>query len=113
MASAAYQTKYVVHGTVDGYVLPDELLDSACSSIETALGSKVLRGSLTETEATELAVILSRLRELEKQIPFNQPSVSNSELLENPFWQDARDLARKGLGVMGSDLEECERTVDQ
>jgi hypothetical protein len=113
LASVAYQTKYIIHGTAEEYVLPDELLDSACSIIETTLNSTVLSKSLSQYEVQELSTLLTKLRKLQQQIPFNQAGVSNYELVQkNPSWLEASNLARRGLEMMGYDLSECEQEDD-
>jgi hypothetical protein len=113
LASVAYQTKYIIHGTTEEYVLPDELLDSACSIIETTLNSEVLRKSLSQNELRELSVLLIKLRELQQKVPFNEASVSNYELVhENSSWLEVRSLAQKALEVMGHDLDKCEQKDD-
>lgn len=110
LASLAYQTRYVIYGTSEEYVLPEELLDSARSIIETTLKSKILIKSLNSDEARELSRLLTTLRGLQNDIPLNDPSVSNYDLiLKNPSWLEARHLAEKALKVLGCDLTDWER----
>jgi hypothetical protein len=111
LASVAYQSKYVIHGTVEEYVLPEELIDCACSIIETTLKSKSLIKSLNSEEVRELFRLVTTLRGLQKDIPLNDPTVSNYELIQsNPSWLKARNLAQKALDVLGCNLADWERT---
>jgi hypothetical protein len=110
LASVAYQTRYVTHGTSEEYVLPEELLDSTCSIIETTLKSDILIQSLKNDEAQELSHVLTVLRRLQKDIPLNEPTVSNYDLIQkNASWLKARNLAQKALEVLGCNLADWER----
>jgi hypothetical protein len=110
LASVAYQTKYIIPGTSEEYVLPEELLDSACSIIETTLKSKILIKSLKGDEARELSILLTTLRGLQGDIPLDDPTVSNYDLiLTNPSWLKARNLAQEALEVLGCNLADWER----
>ncbi len=110
VASVAYQMKYIVHGTTQEYVLPDELLDFTCSLIETALSSSTLRESWTETERDQLSRLLGHLRKVEKEIPFNDERVSNYDLVaRNPCWLEASKLAREYLEMTHFDLHGWEK----
>ena len=110
LASFEYQMKFIVHGTKEEYVLPDELVDSACSEIETTLNSDELRVSLTPLEQKVFSELVIRLRELHKFVPTNDPSVSNMELITgNTNWQELRERSRIALIQMNWDLEKWER----
>jgi hypothetical protein len=110
LASAPYQMKYIVHGTSEEYVLPEDLIDSASSIIQTTLSSSILRKSLSQSEQQELFALLTRLRELEKKIPFNDESVSNYDLVQNnPFWGEARSRSKEFLEAAGWNLRDWER----
>jgi hypothetical protein len=65
---------------------------------------------LTDIEQHQLSRLLGHLRKLEKEIPFNDETVSNYDLvMRNPSWLEASKLAREYLGMMHIDLDGWEK----
>ena len=110
LASLLYQQKFIIGGTRDKYVLPDQLLGEVISYMNTMLSNPNLSGALNEKQREELASLLHDLERLSCLIPFDDESVSNEELvLRNQCWIDVRNLASAFLNKGGFDLKEWEK----
>ncbi len=110
LASLLYQRKYIICGTIDEYVLPDQLLDEAIAYINTMLSNPRLSECFQEKQLKELIDLVQNLELLFGQIPFEDESVSNEELvLSNQCWIDARNLAAEFLNKRGYDLKAWEK----
>lgn len=103
LASLVYQRRYIVEGTVDGYIGPDDLINNGDNFInypgigETAKLPSVQEFSRILTEAAQT-------------IPFDDPMFTNWMLVEhNPEWDKLRSAARNVLLELGGDIGEWER----
>ena len=106
LASHAYQRRYIVEATAHQYVLPDEMLDSACSLLDVTLKSELLSRSLSERERQCLAEALTRFRDLQNRIPFADAAVSTEDLIERDAdWLAVRAIATECLKTMGCEAE--------
>jgi hypothetical protein len=106
LASLAYQMRFIVSGTSNEYVLPEELLEVAENRLALALAGQ---GNLSEEQRDAL----TRLREVigteGRRIQFDNESVSNLDLVRhNEAWGRVRTEAAKSLGVLGFDLRAWE-----
>jgi hypothetical protein len=112
LASIAYQRRYIVGGTKDEYVLPDELLESAYSSIQPILTRPEVSSTFSEAE---LSCILKMLRCLDREgdkLP-SDGSISNEDLVENnAAWAAIRSTAQQCLNVLGVNLSEWEEKME-
>lgn len=110
LASLLYQQQFIIAGTRDEYVLPDQLLSEVISYINTMLSNSKFSRTLTENQLEELAGMLHNFERLSSQIPFDDESVSNEELvLQNQYWIDARKLAFGFLENSGFDIKKWEK----
>lgn len=97
LASLKVQERYIVNGTKDEYLLPDELLNSA---INVLFEQKAVVFEENET-----------LNELKKAIRACDipEEISNAELVVNyEPWKRVRDLSKSYLLKIGFDLEAWE-----
>ncbi len=109
LASERFQQRYIVDGTVDEYVLPEEVLFAPKGSALAAQGE----GYRSQFSTEELGAIRRFVEivtdELEK-VPLDG-SISNRELVfGNDAWARARRTARETLDALGVDLGEWERS---
>src|SRR5207244_3414798 len=93
-------------GTSDEYVLPEELVESACSLVRLVLrGPEILRGRLTRNEIESLEVFLANVERID--IP---SGLSAQQLIEtNESWCAMRREASECLERLGISLSEWER----
>jgi hypothetical protein len=105
LASAEVHRRFIVEGTVQQYVLPDEAQTSATAAVTT----EQLRARFAEPEIRALEQFLDATSGLASAIPFNDPSVNNEQLLKDAGWITARDAARKSIEVLKRDAHEWER----
>jgi hypothetical protein len=112
LASRSYQRRFISEATLDEYVLPDEMLDSAASILETTLNSKTLSRSFSEAELRSMEEALARFRDLQKDIRFDDPEFS---VERDQGWVVVREVANDCLSVLRLDLErwEAENTTDR
>lgn len=94
LASTEYQQRLIVHGTVDRYELPGEVLDSAYEAVRLALASPSFLARGPDGAAGLLKDFLDLVDAT--VIPLNDDSVSGRELVENdPGWSAVRAGAGK------------------
>ena len=109
LASLLYQQKFIIDGARDEYVLPDQLLSEVISYMNTMLSNQKLSGAFNEKQLKELFDLLQELERLSGQVPFDDETVSNEELiLRNKYWIDVRSLASIYLKKNGFDLKNWE-----
>jgi hypothetical protein len=105
LASRKYQHSFVTEATKEEYVLPNEMLDSASSLLETTLSSPTLSRTLNESERDCLARALARFRRLQKEIRFEDPGFS---VERDEGWRVVREVANRCVNTMGFDLARWE-----
>lgn len=98
LASIDFQRKYIVNGTKDEYLLPQDLL----SDIENATGDHLqrepYRKNLSKAECELLEKLYSELQKPELHKAIHSDHVTNAELIEeNPYWARIRDVAKEIL----------------
>jgi hypothetical protein len=107
LASEAIQLRYIVHGTVDEYLIPVEVLDGAVSDIEAVLSHEENRTQFNQEEIVVFERFLAEVGKL--TVPVEDASVSNEELVgKNPMWAAARNAAAQYLVAMSFDLGQWE-----
>ncbi len=106
LASLPYQMRFIVSGTSNEYVLPEELLEVAENRLALALASQ---GNLSEEQRGALNR-LRRVMEAEgRSIPFDDQSMSNLDLVErNEAWRRIRTEAAQCLELFQFDLKAWE-----
>lgn len=110
LASLLYQQRFIIGGTRDEYVLPDQLLGEVISYMNTMLSNSRLTRAFNEKQLEKLTDLLQELERLSGQVPFDDESISNEELiLRNQYWIDVRNLASGFLEKNGFDLKEWEK----
>lgn len=103
LASETVQRRYIVHGTKDAYLLPQEIVND---------GAYFLRyPGLGETQLLPSVQEFARVfKECAPKVPLNDATVSNEMLVElDPYWARIRSSAKTVLQEMGADLESWER----
>lgn len=111
LASLWYQRRFILGGTREEYVLPQEVVESARSIAETIsqLHSAGLPCGLSEHEIEALDSFRKRVLELEANIPFEDDTVSLTELIEaNEAWDAVRAESRRCLEQLGISLLDWE-----
>jgi hypothetical protein len=98
LASLKLQRRYIVHGTVDSYLVPSELVENGYYFLRQALLGK----------SKSLASVQQFRRVLEEvgpNLPDNDPTVSGRVLVEeHPDWGRLREAAKSVLEEMGAAL---------
>ncbi len=105
LASRRYQHRFIVEATADEYVLPEEMLDSTSSLLETTLQSKVLSRSFSADERRCLEEALTRFRGLQGEIAFDDSEFS---VECDQSWLAVVEIANRCLGVLGFNLRQWE-----
>ncbi len=105
MASRTYQYEYIVNGTQDEYVVPEEMVDTVRTSILEALRNA--------TGFTEVQIgLLTEMEELTKSaydVIFDYDRNSLSTMIDSNEWSAMRKLASRclcDLGIQERDMEE-------
>lgn len=98
LASLKVQRRYIVHGTVDSYLVPSELVEDGYYFLRHPL--------LGETESLASVQQFRRvLEEVGPNLQLNDPTVSNRLLVEEqPDWGRLREAAKSVLKEMGAAL---------
>lgn len=110
LASMLYQKKFIIVGASKEYVLPDQLLGEVISYMHTVLSNPQLSRAFSKEQLKTLDCLLQEFERLSCQIPFEDESASNEELvLKNQYWIDVRNLASVFLERSGFDLKEWEK----
>jgi hypothetical protein len=101
MASLAYQRRYIVHGDVHSYRLPDELLDLLHNGLTQFRSRPEYHSAFSIPQFAALGQLLTILDEFPTYID----DVSNEELVErHPAWMAIRDQSVICLRLLGFDL---------
>jgi hypothetical protein len=99
LASIDYQRRFIVRATKDGFILPDELLDSATNAAEVTLAQPILSQAYDSTELAAIRYFLQVAREAARTIPYDLPS---EDLIENNSgWNTIRTAAQTCLDALG------------
>jgi len=107
LASERYQERYIVHGTKEQYVLPEEVLEAALGSAQNA----TQKPSTASLSASEVDAVREFTQAVEAcSIDFQDLTSSNQQLIrEDERWAAARTSARRLLTALNFDLEEWEQ----
>lgn len=98
LASLRVQDRYIVHGTKDEYLLPEELLNSAINVLFEQKGVK-----LEQNEKLEELKQAIRACDIQEGMP-------NSELILNyDPWKSVQERSKDYLTEIGFDLETWEK----
>jgi hypothetical protein len=109
LASERLQERYVINGTREEYLLPEEVFESALSSASSAV-APVAVSSLSPTERDATRKFVNELRDVSERLPLEDPRISNEELImRNESWAAARSAAKVLLEQFGFDLGRWER----
>ena len=109
LASEEIQTRYCVNGTVDEYIIPDELLDDFLSSLDFFRSEHGPRWARLERDYGH--TVIKRLLAIEREIIANQGFLDRYDhstvrrlIFEDPVWSRIRDEAHSVLDEIGFDL---------
>lgn len=112
LASITYQRKYIIGGTKDEYVLPDELLETTEDLVKLILSKPTSSEYFSERELSCLVAMQAILKHEGDKLPFDG-SVSNEDLIENDTaWAAIRSTAQQCLRLFGLDLADWEKRMD-
>ena len=101
LASKDIQEQFCVNGTVQAYLLPEELLDSALNCANSAIQS----GEFTSTEISLIQKFVSVVNETADHISLDDDKTSAANLiLHNPEWNRVREAAKQCLEDLGLEL---------
>ena len=106
LASATFQQKYMVNGTVAEYLIPEDILNDAYDCVRLARDFPEERTGLTPFERSALL----ELEPFLDAIQSNEPT-TNEELIRSPVWQQARVKTLGTIGVLGFNLNELEKRI--
>lgn len=101
LASLRVQEQYIVHGTKDEYLLPEELLDHALDI------TRLIEMFPHETSSAERAALAQFSNALEaelKAIALGPGITAETLVYRDPAWAKVREAARKCLEAVGFDL---------
>lgn len=106
LASVAVQDKYIVHGTKDKYLVPEDLLESAFD-FERLI--RIFGSELSQAEGEALARFPQVVRERALAVQLDG-AVDNAALVyADPAWLEIPSAAATCLATVGFDLREWER----
>lgn len=103
LASLALQRRFLVEGTSDRYILPEDLINSGDSFLNYPRMGKVAKLPSIQ----EFSRILN---EAVQTIPLDDPMLTNRMLVEqNTEWDKLRSAAKNVLEDLGAHIDEWER----
>lgn len=113
MASIAYQERWVVNGTVDEYVLLDELIETTIYEAKRQATHPATRGQYSEKKREALVRFHDRVDALYGLIPWRDPKVPIADIVErHETMQQIRDAASDCLLTLGALFTEEELMSD-
>jgi len=92
LASLDFQMKYCVNATPEEYMLPEEMVESAISTIETVLSSDKQRTSYGDSELEALRGFIKLAKERFEALDIANQSVQNL-ILRDSNWSGIRQAA--------------------
>ena len=107
MASRTYQYDYIVNGTQDEYVVPEELLDTVRAKISEALRNP----SELNQHQYDCLTTLDALAKTAYDVVFDYDRDSLSTLVDSNEWSAMRDLANRCLRDFGIQERELENLL--
>lgn len=101
LASEKYQDLYMVHGTAEEYVLPEDLIEDVGSLCQLATKNHY-KALFTSDEHVALTSMLVKIRALESGF-WDGVKGNNLDYLvhKNPIWSDLRFSAEHVLNILG------------
>ena len=109
LASHAYQTKYISHGTREHYEVPDELLEDALYLAKAVADQTSSEAPLNDAERVAIAKFLGVLTSECSKLRTDDPRITNEDLINlNPHWSAIRIGARRCLEALGIGLDDWE-----
>lgn len=110
IASVEYQKKYIINGTKDEYLLPEDIFEEAVGSLRVVLGNEILNQKYSLEQKQKMQNLFELMKELGPKIPFNDEKVSNEDLvLRNNHWVRIRSeviLLLHELGVESDSINQ-------
>jgi hypothetical protein len=102
IGSIEYQRHWCVNGTAKEYILLDELIETSIYAAKHCAAHPILSKSLSTEEREALIRFHDRVQELYTEIPWRDPKVSITEIVEhNSTMQQIRDAANECLRALG------------
>jgi hypothetical protein len=99
LASRSEQVRYIVGGTADEYILPDELLNDASHFCELASKQEKLN-CLSETQASSIARLAGAIDQSGNFLDrYDRENIA--ALIDDPTWASLRQLAAETLLAFG------------
>lgn len=107
LASQKYQNDFILNGTKDSYVLPEEMIDTMCGTISTILGNEILRRSLSIHQMDAIKKLDAEASEAASKLPWALITKAG-EVLERPEWIQIRQSAKECLQAFSVTVEDWE-----
>src|SRR5262249_39840612 len=102
LASLELQRRFIVNGTIDRYLLPEELLEEAISVLKLTAANLDCRALVSDQEMTCIVSLLQFLEVESPKLPIEETQFSNAELIEqNESWLTIRNKAMECLTTFG------------
>lgn len=118
IASYNIQNRYIINGTKDRYLLPEELIDELYHCLKLIFGEVKRRKvptseeSFSDNEKHHLFIFFKIFKEEFDNLPLDDVSVSNKELIEECYsWKRIREAARECLEKLNFDLINWEKKI--
>lgn len=108
LASSRYQDRFILNGTKDEYVLPEEIIDTVRGTIATILANPLILRSYSELEVIALKRLDDIASTAYRILPWELGS--GDVILSHPEWQRLQTCAQSCLRDFGFDLETWERS---
>lgn len=106
LASINYQIRFIINGTIDNYVLPEELIEDFISRTNTILNNQIMTGGFSHKTLQDLNEINLEIKKFSKSIGFNNSDVSNKEIIfTNSNWNKIREISNDFLKKNNFDLD--------
>lgn len=110
LASKKYQHDFILNGTKNSYVLPEEMIDATCGTISTILGNEMLRKSLSILQIDAIKKFEAEASEAYSTLPWDLIT-KDGEILERPEWIHLRQCACECLQAFSVTVEEWEASM--
>lgn len=102
-ASQAYQAKYILNGTANQYILPNDLMEDVNSLYILVECSPNLLDEFTDYERQIITSVLESIKNGVRDVPGN---LDNQALVnEDPVWRSICEQSKFSLSLLGINLK--------
>lgn len=106
LASVKYQEAYIVGGTADEYVLPEDVLEDVASLCSLTAQAQY-RDNFSTDQHEKINALLLVVRKYGRPIFTSETAMNAEELVrDNEHWKTARSEAARCLMSFGFDIDE-------